>query len=196
MTEGTKHIVESLERANIATATKQKPRQTEKSSRMCRVEKRLGCFDGNQGVGRFLHVDVCLGQSGPPLQLWERRGQASGSQEPLGQWTKSSLNWLIWFACRVTACLLYSNPASWSTLLGFSSHPSSLFFLLPFCLHVSSFFFSFHWTGLYCSFWMYMPNLETNIREGLLQLQVLLIINLSPVSPNCICDRFWLKQLF
>lgn len=102
------------------------------SDRKCkqRAEKKLGSLDGNQGVSCFLYMDVCLGHHAPPSAV----GEKWASPWPAGASGQRALfNWLIWFACRVTAYMLYSNTASWSAQPGFSSS------FLPFCatLHLS-----------------------------------------------------------
>lgn len=128
------------------------------------AEKKLGSLDGNQGVSCFLYMDVCLGHHGPPpLQLWERSGQAPGL---LRQWTKGSLNWLIWFACRVTAYMLYSNTASWSAQPGFSSS------FLPLCttLHLSFPFNVVIKPHFDVILWNVFPIPKPGFREGLFQL--------------------------
>ncbi len=99
------------------------------------------------------------GAEGGPLALRSHRCQ----------WTKSPLNWLIWFACRAAACLLSSNTASWSTAqadawLLFTLPPFSCLSFSPclsqslaFCLSLYSFFFLFNlscWTGCKCFFFL------------------------------------------
>lgn len=69
------------------------------------------------------------------------------------QWTKSPLNWLIWFACRAAACPLPSSM-TYSTVCtsGFSSHSPFPFFSFL-CLSLPLFFldrtfFFFFWNML------------------------------------------------
>lgn len=114
------------------------------------------------------------------------------------QWTKSPLNWLIWFACRAAACPLPSSM-TYSTVCtsGFSSHSPFPFFSFL-CLSLPLFFLDrtfFFFFGI-CS------NLETIIREGLLQFSILGVLCLQKAHgatqyfrhasvEGCVLARIW-----
>lgn len=115
----------------------------------CQLLPVYGCVSWSSWPPRF----SCGREVGKPLAC-------------CGQWTKGSLNWLIWFACRVTAYMLYSNTASWSAQPGFSSS------FLPLCttLHLSFPFNVVIKPHFDVILWNVFPIPKPGFREGLFQL--------------------------
>lgn len=93
-----KHLVS--EQA-AATTSKRKESECMELGSQQRTERRLGCFDGTSVSAASCVWLVSVASLSAAGEM-RARPWLSGTSWP-GGGTKSSLNWLIWFACRVAA---------------------------------------------------------------------------------------------